>query len=260
MGDVHPDGNPHYWLDPRNGAIVAQQRRRSAGAGRSRQRAQLPGPRRRRSPRNARPRSSARAEAAEALPSQNGLHLPPLVDLLRRRVRARGRGHGGARARHPADGAGTSPSWWRSCKARTDSGADPGAVLLGRRRQVPAREAGLRVVVGVRRRATTPTAGSYLAHFDGQRFAAPGRSRQPPRQLMEPLSDRDRRASVLPDRGHRQPGAGGHPRLPRLPHRAARRAVRGPGARADGGARRGARCRARASSTTRCAPTCSRSA
>ncbi|MBM3285896.1 MAG: zinc ABC transporter substrate-binding protein [Candidatus Eisenbacteria bacterium] len=23
MGDVHPGGNPHYWLDPRNGAIVA---------------------------------------------------------------------------------------------------------------------------------------------------------------------------------------------------------------------------------------------
>ena len=23
MGDVHPDGNPHYWLDPRNGAVVA---------------------------------------------------------------------------------------------------------------------------------------------------------------------------------------------------------------------------------------------
>jgi zinc/manganese transport system substrate-binding protein len=22
MGDVHPNGNPHYWLDPRNGAIV----------------------------------------------------------------------------------------------------------------------------------------------------------------------------------------------------------------------------------------------
>ncbi len=24
MGDVHPNGNPHYWLDPRNGAIVAR--------------------------------------------------------------------------------------------------------------------------------------------------------------------------------------------------------------------------------------------
>lgn len=24
MGDVHPDGNPHYWLDPRNGAIVGR--------------------------------------------------------------------------------------------------------------------------------------------------------------------------------------------------------------------------------------------
>jgi zinc/manganese transport system substrate-binding protein len=23
MGDVHPNGNPHYWLDPRNGGIVA---------------------------------------------------------------------------------------------------------------------------------------------------------------------------------------------------------------------------------------------
>lgn len=23
MGDVHPNGNPHYWLDPRNGAIIA---------------------------------------------------------------------------------------------------------------------------------------------------------------------------------------------------------------------------------------------
>lgn len=25
MGDVHPEGNPHYWLDPRNGAIVARE-------------------------------------------------------------------------------------------------------------------------------------------------------------------------------------------------------------------------------------------
>jgi zinc/manganese transport system substrate-binding protein len=23
MGDVHPNGNPHYWLDPQNGAIIA---------------------------------------------------------------------------------------------------------------------------------------------------------------------------------------------------------------------------------------------
>jgi zinc/manganese transport system substrate-binding protein len=23
MGDVHPEGNPHYWLDPRNGKIIA---------------------------------------------------------------------------------------------------------------------------------------------------------------------------------------------------------------------------------------------
>jgi zinc/manganese transport system substrate-binding protein len=25
LGDVHPNGNPHYWLDPRNGAIVAHE-------------------------------------------------------------------------------------------------------------------------------------------------------------------------------------------------------------------------------------------
>jgi zinc/manganese transport system substrate-binding protein len=23
MGDIHPNGNPHYWLDPRNGAAIA---------------------------------------------------------------------------------------------------------------------------------------------------------------------------------------------------------------------------------------------
>ncbi|MEW6050868.1 MAG: metal ABC transporter substrate-binding protein [Candidatus Zixiibacteriota bacterium] len=24
MGDIHPEGNPHYWLDPRNGKIIAE--------------------------------------------------------------------------------------------------------------------------------------------------------------------------------------------------------------------------------------------
>ncbi len=24
MGDVHPEGNPHYWLDPRNGKVIAK--------------------------------------------------------------------------------------------------------------------------------------------------------------------------------------------------------------------------------------------
>jgi len=24
MGDVHPQGNPHYWLDPQNGRLIAQ--------------------------------------------------------------------------------------------------------------------------------------------------------------------------------------------------------------------------------------------
>ena len=24
MGDVHPQGNPHYWLDPRNGRLIAK--------------------------------------------------------------------------------------------------------------------------------------------------------------------------------------------------------------------------------------------
>jgi len=25
MGDIHPEGNPHYWLDPRNGVLIGQQ-------------------------------------------------------------------------------------------------------------------------------------------------------------------------------------------------------------------------------------------
>lgn len=31
QGDVHPDGNPHYWCDPRNGAIVARAIARALG-------------------------------------------------------------------------------------------------------------------------------------------------------------------------------------------------------------------------------------
>jgi zinc/manganese transport system substrate-binding protein len=31
LGDVHPDGNPHYWCDPRNGAIVARSIARALG-------------------------------------------------------------------------------------------------------------------------------------------------------------------------------------------------------------------------------------
>ena len=30
MGDVHPLGNPHYWLDPENGKRIAQDDRRQA--------------------------------------------------------------------------------------------------------------------------------------------------------------------------------------------------------------------------------------
>jgi zinc/manganese transport system substrate-binding protein len=31
MGDVHPNGNPHYWLDPRNGAIAAHEMAEALG-------------------------------------------------------------------------------------------------------------------------------------------------------------------------------------------------------------------------------------
>ena len=32
MGDVHPLGNPHYWLDPDNGRRIAKADRREARA------------------------------------------------------------------------------------------------------------------------------------------------------------------------------------------------------------------------------------
>src|SRR5262249_20389968 len=31
MGDVHPAGNPHYWLDPNNGRLIAQAIQRKLG-------------------------------------------------------------------------------------------------------------------------------------------------------------------------------------------------------------------------------------
>ena len=86
MGDVHPQGNPHYWLDPGNGRRIAQGDRRQALAH---------GPGRRRVLRLAlrRLRQAAR-RGREALGRADGAvqgaedrHLPPLLAELHRPLR-----------------------------------------------------------------------------------------------------------------------------------------------------------------------------
>ena len=84
MGDVHPLGNPHYWLDPENGRRIARAIAAEARGAR-------PGRRRRTSPRARRLRQAARrgreavGRADGALQGPEDRHLPPLVaELLER--------------------------------------------------------------------------------------------------------------------------------------------------------------------------------
>ena len=88
MGDVHPLGNPHYWLDPENGKRDRQGHRRqvlAAPAERSRRRSQQ---RLADFTDAARRRREAVAGADGAVQGHEGGDLPPLVPELRRRASA----------------------------------------------------------------------------------------------------------------------------------------------------------------------------
>ena len=86
MGDVHPLGNPHYWLDPENGKAIAQGDRRQAVAAS----AERPGlssssgwPTSRRASRG----REALGGGDGAIQGHEGRDLPPLVPELRRALR-----------------------------------------------------------------------------------------------------------------------------------------------------------------------------
>ena len=104
MGDVHPDGNPHYWLDPSNAAVVA----RNIAAELARLDA-ANGPKYAKNAETfavaaqtlAAQRCSGHAEAAVT----RYHHLPPLVELLRARLRTGSRADHRAHSRDPADSA-----------------------------------------------------------------------------------------------------------------------------------------------------------
>ena len=104
MGDVHPLGNPHYWMDPENGKRIAKavgRRVRPAPAGRSRvlrtAAGRLHGPPGR--------RREAVAGDDGALQGDQGRHLPPVVSELRRAVRPGDHRLRRAAAGHSADAA-----------------------------------------------------------------------------------------------------------------------------------------------------------
>jgi zinc/manganese transport system substrate-binding protein len=96
MGDVHPDGNPHYWMDPRNGGPVARNIAEALGKA---------------DPANA-ARFKAAAEAfakdADACHARNlerAKAIPSFMELFRRRVRVHGGEHRRAGAGDPTHGA-----------------------------------------------------------------------------------------------------------------------------------------------------------
>lgn len=163
MGDIHPDGNPHYWLDPRNGAVIAKNVAEALATADPSHAADY------------RSRADAFAKETEAAYARQ----KPLIDRLPEKVmltyhaswvyfaKAFGIEIAGTvepvpgippTARHLAD-------LVRIVKARHVPvllqepyfSADAGRFL--------AREAGLRVIVAAPS-CDSPAAGSYLQHFD----------------------------------------------------------------------------------------------
>ena len=104
QGDVHPLGNPHYWLDPENG-------RRIAKALADKFSLHAAGERRRLRPaiRRLRQAAGGRREGMGgedgALQGPQGDHVSPLLAQFLRALRAGGAGLRGAQTRHPADAA-----------------------------------------------------------------------------------------------------------------------------------------------------------
>jgi zinc/manganese transport system substrate-binding protein len=174
MGDVHPLGNPHYWLDPRNGGWVAKNAAeafaRADPANAAAYRARAAGVRQRG------PGGVGEARAArEGVALAPGVHLPPLVAVLRRRIRPGSGGHGRTRPRHPAHRAASRRAGGAGESATGEAPAqepyfasDSGHFLE--------REAGVHPVVQATSCAE-PKAGSYLKHFDEILTAMEGSAR-----------------------------------------------------------------------------------
>ena len=101
MGDVHPQGNPHYWLDPDNGRRIAKAILDKLSLDGPRRRGLLRRPLRRLRPAPRRGRE-ALGRPDGALQGPEGRHLPPLVAELRRALRPRRDRLRRAAAGHPA--------------------------------------------------------------------------------------------------------------------------------------------------------------
>ena len=103
-GDVHPLGNPHYWLDPENGRRIAKAIQGKLAADGRGQRGLLRAARG--GLRNAPDRGAAALEGADGpVQGAEGRHLSPLVGEFRRRVRPERRRLRRAEAGHSADAA-----------------------------------------------------------------------------------------------------------------------------------------------------------
>ena len=247
MGDVHPLGNPHYWLDPENGKVIARAIAAQAVA--------APARTTRRTSISGWPTSRSRLDEAQKrwlaamapYKGAEGRHLSPLVSELRRPLRARRRRLRRAAAGHSAVAAAHARSDQRDEAAERE--ADPGrAVLRPEDAELdrPRRPA---------RRCSCCRRRSAASKDDHRLLQAVRLRHQPARRRRQADAGRSRHAWTLArprvsgGAVRRQPDPDRHPRLPRRARRRARRHLRRPLAGADRGARRddrAAACRSRA--------------
>ena len=233
MGDVHPLGNPHYWLDPENGRRIAKavqaklSQKDPANAAYYAQRAA-----------DFDRRLSRGAAALEvddgALQGHQGRHLSPLVGQLRRCVRHRRDRLRRAQAGHPADAAAHARR--HPGDARAGDQADHRRALLRLEDAELDRVADRRPRCWCCRRRSAacrpPATTSSCSTPTSTCWSA--RSSPPEPGTMELPIDRQVPGGAL----RRQPDPHRHPRLSGCPRRRAGGHLRRPLARADRRARR----------------------
>ena len=164
MGDVHPYGNPHYWLDPQNGRVVARAIAAKlaaldpAGADVFQK--------------NLTAFEARLAEAEKrwqeklgAVRGHEGRHVSRLVAELREVLQARRRGIPRAQARHPADAAAQARD--RQPHAGAEGAAHPhGGLLRPEGPRLRGGQDGREVVMIPPSVGGEPAAKDYISLFD----------------------------------------------------------------------------------------------
>ena len=233
MGDVHPMGNPHFWLDPNNGRAVAEGISGKLAALRPDDAAYFAEPQQR-FRRAAGPGREGLGPEDGALSRPQGDHVPPVLAELRQAIRYRSGRICGAQAGHSADSQPHARAD-RADEIAKYQGDLGGALLRHEGSGLDRPRRGREAIVLLPSVGGVPKVTDYFKLFDYDIDLAASAFQRTEKQRLKRQMDI---ITFLAAPFHRQLDSDRHPRLSRRARGRARRHLRGPLARPDRRARR----------------------